>query len=222
MGEIVMIIGKSGAGKSTSLRNFKDCEIGILNVAGKRLPFRGNLTTVNRPSYDVCEAALRGNDFKAYAIDDSTYLMQFDYFNRAKEKGFDKFVEMGDSFRQLLMTALSETDDNTLIYFLHHYDFDDEGSMKPQTVGKMLDKSLCVEGLFPIVIEATKRDGKYGFVTKSNEKNSIVKTPMSMFEDEFIDNDLKAVDTTIREYFGMEPLNSKVKSSTVVASTGGK
>lgn len=209
MGEIVMIIGKSGSGKSTSLRNFKDGEVGILNVAGKRLPFRGNLTSVNRPDYETCEAALKGNVYNAYIIDDSTYLMQFDYFNRVKEKGFDKFVEMGDSFRHLLLTALSETSDDTLIYFMHHYDFDDEGSMKPQTVGKMLDKSLCVEGLFPIVIEATKRDGKYGFVTKSNDKNSIVKTPMSMFDEEFIDNDLKEVDRTIREYFGMKPLGGK-------------
>lgn len=209
MGEIVMIIGKSGSGKSTSLRNFKDGEVGILNVAGKRLPFRGNLTTVNRPSYETCEAALQGNDFNAYIIDDSTYLMQFDYFNRVKEKGYDKFVEMGDSFRHLLLTALGDTDDDTLIYFMHHYDFDDEGSMKPQTVGKMLDKSLCLEGLFPIVIEATKQDGKYGFTTRSTDKNSIVKTPHGMFEEDFIDNDLKAVDTVIREFWGLKPLGGK-------------
>lgn len=207
MGTLVMIIGKSGSGKSSSLRNFKPGEVGILNVAGKPMPFKNSLKTVNRPSYDVCKAALAGNDFNAYVIDDSTYLMQLDNFSRAKVKGFDKFVEMAVEFEQLLMAAI-ETSDDTIVYFLHHPQFADDGSAKPQTIGKMLDNQLCVEGLFPIVLECTVHDGQHVFCT-DNDGVNIVKAPMGMFSEKYIDNDLKLVDSTIREYWGMKALGGK-------------
>lgn len=206
MGEVVMIIGKSGSGKSTSLRNFEDGEVGILNVMGKRLPFRNKLTSVNRPSYDTCKAALKGNDFRAYVLDDSTYLMQMQNFDLATQKGYDKFTLMAQEFEQLLMSAIADTDDDTLVYFLHHPTFSDDGSSKPQTIGKMLDNQLNIEGVFPIVIECTVIDGEHYFITKNNGSN-IVKTPMGMFKKERIDNDLKMVDTTIREYWGLKPLS---------------
>lgn len=202
MGQIVMIIGKSGAGKSTSLRNFKKGEVGVLNVAGKRLPFRNDLNTVDNPTYATCLAALKGNDFKAYVIDDSTYLMQFDNFDKASIKGYDKFTEMAVSFKGLLRTAVTETSPDTIVYLLHHPQFGDDGSSKPQTIGKMLDNQLNIEGLFPIVLEARVVDGEHVFITHNDGQN-IAKSPIGMFENDVIPNDLKMVDSTIREYWGM-------------------
>lgn len=210
MGQIVMIIGKSGSGKSTSLRNFKKGEVGVLNVAGKRLPFRNDLKSADNPSYATCKAALKGNDFRAYVIDDSTYLMQFQNFALAKQKGYDKFTDMAVDFKDLLRTAAEDTNEDTITYFLHHPQFEDDGSSKPQTIGKMLDSQLNIEGLFPIVLECKNIEGRHVFITQ-NDGTNIAKSPMGMFETNEIDNDLKAVDTTIREYWGMKGLND-VKS----------
>ena len=203
MGELVMVIGKSGSGKSTSLRNFEPDEVGVFSCAGKRLPFRKRLKVANTSDYATIESKLLENGKRAYVIDDSTYLMQFRAFEFAKVKGYDKFVEMAVDFEHLLETARMTSPD-TITYFLHHPQFADDGAAKPQTVGKMLDNQLNVEGLFPIVLEARIKDGKHVFVTKNDGPN-IAKSPMGMLP-EVMDNDLKAVDTAIRDYWGMAPL----------------
>lgn len=207
MAAIAMVIGPSGSGKSTSFEAFAENEVGIFNIAGKRFPFRKNLPSVDRPDYDLIKDTLKANKKRAYIIDDSTYLMQFEMFEHAKEKGYEKFTMMALNFEQLLEAAIA-ADDDTIVYFLHHPQFSDDGLMKPQTVGKMLDNQLCVEGLFPIVLECTVKDGEHVFITK-NDGFNIAKTPKGMFEDAIIPNDLKAVDTAIREYWGMAPLTSK-------------
>lgn len=204
MGERVMVIGNSGSGKSRSYLNFNEGEVGIFNVAGKRPPFRKKLPMANRPSYQTIKDTLRANKKHAYIIDDSTYLMQFSMFEHAKENGYQKFTTMALDFEQLL-EAVDETDEDTIVYFLHHPQFGEDGKAKPQTVGKMLDNQLNIEGLFPIVLEATVRDGKHVFVTQ-NDGFNIAKSPEDMFEGEIIENDLKAVDTAIRDYWGMKPL----------------
>lgn len=204
MGELAMIIGPSGAGKSKSYEGFEPDEVGIFNIAAKRPPFRKKLPTVNRPTYRQIKDALKANNRRAYIIDDSTYLMQFAMFEHAKESGYQKFTTMALDFEQLLEAAMS-TDADTIVYFLHHPQFAEDGTAKPQTVGKMLDNQLCVEGLFPIVLEAKVVDGKHVFVTK-NDGFNIAKSPEGMFESETIPNDLKAVDTAIRSYWGMKPL----------------
>ncbi|MBQ9020611.1 MAG: hypothetical protein IJ113_01150 [Eggerthellaceae bacterium] len=210
MGERVMIIGGSGVGKSSSYENFKDSEVGIFNVAGKRPPFRKKLAMVNRPSYQQIKDTLAANNLHAYIIDDSTYLMQFAMFEHAREKGFEKFTSMALDFEQLLQAA-SGTDEDTIVYFLHHPQFGEDGKAKPQTVGKMLDNQLNIEGLFPIVLECAVRDGEHVFVTK-NDGFNVAKAPRGMFDADIIPNDLKAVDTAIREYWGMRPLSSTSKA----------
>lgn len=203
MGTMVMVIGKSGSGKSTSLRNFDEGEVGIFNIAGKPLPFRKKLPKADRVGYDKIIKTLAANKKRAYVIDDSTYLMQFDAFRYAKVKGYDKFVDMAQSFEQLLEAAMA-TNDDTIVYFLHHPQFADDGSAKPQTIGRMLDNQLNVEGLFPIVIEARVEDGEHLFVTE-NDGTNIAKTPMEMLPPK-MPNDLKAVDAAIREYWQLKPL----------------
>lgn len=204
MGVLVMVLGKSGAGKSTSLRNFEADEIGIFNVAGKPLPFRKRLPKADRCGYRDIAATLAKNDLRAYAVDDSTYLMQFDNFAKAKETGYGKFVDMAVEFERLLEAAMA-TDENTVVYFLHHPDVDERGSVRPKTIGRMLDEKLCIEGLFPIVIGCEVRDGRHVFSVEPDERG-IAKAPMGMFEKDVFENDLKAVDAAIREYWQLEPL----------------
>lgn len=204
MGVLVMVLGKSGAGKSTSLRNFEADEIGIFNVAGKPLPFRKRLPKADRCGYRDIAATLAKNDLRAYAVDDSTYLMQFSNFAKAKETGYGKFVDMAVEFERLLEAAIA-TDENTVVYFLHHPDVDERGSVRPKTIGRMLDEKLCIEGLFPIVINCEVRDGKHVFSVEPDERG-IAKAPMGMFEKDVFENDLKAVDAAIREYWQLAPL----------------
>lgn len=203
MGNMVMLIGKSGSGKSTSLRNFEPDEVGIFNIAGKPLPFRKKLPKADRVGYAAIMQSLKKNKLRAYVIDDSTYLMQFEAFQYAKVSGYGKFVDMAQSFEKLLEAAMA-TDEDTIVYFLHHPQFGEDGSSKPQTVGKMLDNQLNIEGLFPIVIECAIKDGKHVFITE-NDGTNIAKCPMEMLPP-IMDNDLKAVDTAIREYWQLKPL----------------
>ena len=209
MGQCVLVLGNSGSGKSASLRNFEPDEVGILNVMGKRLPFRKKLPTIDHANYGSIQQALARNARRAYVIDDSGYLMQLENFRRAKETGYAKFTEMAQNFEQLIVQA-SKTDDDTVVYLLHHYDEPDaSGVRRPKTIGRMLDEKFVVEGACPIVIESTIVDGKHVFVTKGDGLNC-AKAPMGMLPD-VMENDLKEVDTLIRDYWGMKPLKEVEK-----------
>lgn len=204
MGICVLVLGDSGSGKSTSLRNFEPGEIGILNVMGKPLPFRKKLPKVDHANYGTIQQALTKNKLRAYAIDDSGYLMQLENFRRAKETGYTKFTDMALNFERVIEWA-THTDSDTIVYLLHHYDEPDvNGYRKPKTIGKMLSEKFNIEGACPIVIQSTIQDGRHVFVTKGDGFNA-AKAPMDMLPD-VMDNDLKAVDTAIREYWDLQPL----------------
>lgn len=211
MGNLILVLGASGSGKSTSLRNFGPDEIGVFSVAGKRLPFRNKLPTVNNATYQRIIESMAANKRRCYAIDDATYLMQYDNFARAKETGYGKFVDMAVSFQQLLQRA-TWTDEDTNVFFLMHPDTDGYGREHIKSIGKMLDEKLCIEGLFPIVIDARVMQGEDGrprhvFVTE-NDGTNLAKAPIDMLPP-VMDNDLKEVDTFIREYWDMRPIVDK-------------
>lgn len=199
MGVPVLVLGASGAGKSTSLRNFEQEEIRILNVAGKPLPFRKKLLKADNPTYEQIAAVLKKNEVKAYAIDDSQYLMAFESFAHAKDTGYGKFTNMALNFKELIDCAIKNTSPDTIIYFLHHTELAEDGRLKAKTLGKMLDNQLTVEGLFSIVLLCQVEGSEHYFITNSDGSNP-AKSPMEMFEMK-IPNDLKMVDTTIREYY---------------------
>jgi len=203
MGIPVLVLGASGTGKSTSLRNFKKGEIGILNVASKPLPFRGKLDVANTSDYEVIKQTLMKNTFNAYAIDDSQYLMAFENFARAYEKGYDKFTQMAVAFKLLLDTAVRGTSNDTIVYFLHHPEYDELGHIKAKTIGKMLDQQLVVEGMFSVTLIAQTDGEHYKFVTNGFPP---AKSPIGMFTDKEIDNDLKMVDEAIRAYWELKAL----------------
>ena len=150
---------------------------------------------------------LKENTLRAYCIDDAGYLLSFANFARAKENGYQKFTDMAVDFEQMLEMVLA-TDADTIVYVMMHIDYDVRGNAKPKLIGKMLDEKLCVEGLFPIVLMARRDDSGYRFVTQS-DGTTCAKSPIGMFEEREIDNDLKAVDSVIREYYGMKPLTEK-------------
>lgn len=203
----MLILGESGSGKSTALRNFDPAEIGIFNVASKPLPFRKKMMVVNGAGYGTILKSLSNPKLKAYAIDDSQYLLAFEFFDRAQETGYGKFTELALNFRNLIQFVIMNTPPDVIVYFLHHTERRDDGVLKAKTIGKMLDEKLTVEGLFSIVLLCQARQDKHVFVTQSSGI-STAKSPMDMFPGE-IDNDLKLVDTAIREYWGLNPANQE-------------
>ncbi len=207
MGVPVLILGASGSGKSASLRNFSPDEIGIYNVASKPLPFRKQMMLVNHVNYDRITASLKSNKLRCYAIDDSQYLMAFSLFDRAKETGYQKFTDCALNFYNLVQTVINNTSKDTVVYFLHHTERDDSGHIKAKTSGKMLDNQLTLEGLFSIVL-LCETDGQRHWFTTQSDGYTTAKSPMEMFEPQ-IPNDLKQVDTTIREYYGFNNVNNE-------------
>lgn len=199
MGIPVLVLGESGSGKSTSLRNFDIEEVGIFNVAGKPLPFRKKLNKVNNASYGMILKVLNAPKLKKYVIDDSQYLMAFESFDHAKETGYGKFTNMALNFKNLIDFVIRKTSDDVIVYFLHHTERTDDGRLKAKTLGKMLDNQLTVEGLFSIVLLCQAEGSEHYFITNSDGSNP-AKSPMEMFEMR-IPNDLKEVDKTIREYW---------------------
>ena len=201
MAVLVMIYGQSGTGKSTSLRNFKNEDVAVVNVSGKPLPFRGDIKPYNSDNYAKIMAAIKGTERKSIVIDDATYLMVNEFMRTAKQTGYQKYTDMAVSFNQLIEFAAS-LPDNKIVYFMGHSDQADDGREHFKTIGKMLDNYVTVEGRFTIVLKTVVQDGKYMFSTQNNGQDT-VKSPMDMFDAALIDNDLKAVDDAIREYWRM-------------------
>ena len=209
MGIPVLILGESGSGKSTSLRNFNPEDVGVFNVAGKPLPFREgrNFKIVNNATYQKIAQAFGKPTKKVYVIDDSQYLMAFEFFDHARETGYQKFVNLGLNFQSLIRMCQKNLPEDTIVYFLQHTETTADGKTKCKTIGKMLDEKLTVEGLFSIVLLCDVLDKRHVFITQS-DGTTTAKSPMGMFP-ETIDNDLEYVDETIRDYYGYKPLRNK-------------
>ena len=209
MGVPVLVLGASGSGKSTSMRNMGD-DVGVFNVASKALPFRRKLKVINTNDYNKICRVLTENSLKKYVIDDSQYLMAFEQLARAKETGFQKYTDMGLHFANLVNTAINQTTHDTIVYFLHHVEKDENGFTKAKTVGKLIDNWITLEGLFPIVLLCWTDGKQHKFITQS-DGFTIDKSPMDMFSTE-IDNDLAFVDKTIREYYEFENNESEKRN----------
>lgn len=205
MGIPVLLLGKSGSGKSASLRNFQPGEVGIINVLGKPLPFKGKLPSAVTDSYDMIYAVISKSKTDSIVIDDAGYLMTNQFMRGHASTGagnaiFSFYNDLGDRFWSLVRFVVEQTPENKIVYFIMHEDKNDFGDIKPKTIGKMLDEKVCVEGMFTIVIRSVLSNGKHVFKTQTDGFD-VCKTPIGMFEQSEIDNDLKLVDTTIREYY---------------------
>lgn len=217
MGIPILILGESGSGKSTSMRNFKENEVCIFNVAGKPLPFKQKLyspkNTTNIRTYDFIVAWMNRlkDRCKIFVIDDAQYLMAFEMFEKAKETGYGKFTDCALNFYNLVQFVIKSMPDDTTVYFLQHTETTDTGKIKAKTSGKMIDSQLTLEGLFSIVL-LTLADGDRHFFKTQGEGVSTAKSPMGMFERE-IENDLKLVDRTIREYWNLADSQEQLKQN---------
>ena len=205
MGIAVLILGESGSGKSASLRNFKKEDVGILNVASKPLPFRNTngLVTANKATYSMIKGAVTSPSRLSYVIDDAQYLMAFESFDKANITGYAKFTEMAKNYEEMLRVIQEDTSPDTIVYVMQHIETDENSKVKAKTLGKMLDQQLTIEGLFSIVLLAKADERRHYFVTQSDGTNPC-KSPMGMFDEVEIDNDLKMVDDIIREYYGLK------------------
>lgn len=199
MGIPVLIMGESGSGKSASMRNLDPEKVGVFNVAGKPLPFRRRLKTVNNATYADIYKMLAKPKLKTYIIDDSQYLMAFEELDRAKETGYAKFTEMALNFSGLVRYIINNLPSDVIVYFLHHVETTEQGKVKAKTVGKMIDSKLTLEGLFSIVLLCEASSEGHHFITQSDGYTT-AKSPMDLFE-KVIDNDLEFVDSAIREYW---------------------
>lgn len=203
MGIPVFILGQSGTGKSTSLRNFKSNEILHINVMSKPLPFKGSFAeTYNGDNYVEIAKAINKTDKKTVVIDDAQYLMANEFMRRSGEVGYQKFTDIANNFWTLISSVTNDLPADVIVYFLMHTDTSDDGKEKAKTIGKMLDEKICIEGMSSIVLKTAVKDGVYTFVTQNNGRDT-VKSPLGMFSTFEIDNDLKTVDQTIREYWNL-------------------
>lgn len=216
MANMVLVIGESGTGKSTSIRNLNPEETFIINILDKPLPFKGykknykKITQESGGNYFASDdiqrikkmliyIAEKMPEIKNVIIDDFQYLMANEFMRRAKDRGFDKFTEIAQNAWSAIIQAQLLRDDLT-IYFLSHSEFSADGLYKCKTIGKMLDDKITLEGMFTVVLHTTVQDGKYKFLTQHDGAH-IAKSPDGMFDDLLIDNDLSFVKSKMNEYF---------------------
>jgi predicted AAA+ superfamily ATPase len=207
MAAAVLLIGKSGSGKSASLRNFEKEELAVINVENKPFPFKKSFDSIKATDdYAVIKKCLSSTAKKSIVIDDASYLItnQFMRGHSSAGKGngvFALYNDLGDQFWRLI-EHIKSLPDGKIIYVVMHEEQTDFGVIKPKTIGKLLDEKVCVEGLFTIVLRAVFLDGAYVFKTRTDGSDPC-KAPMGMFDSEYIPNDLKAVDAFIRAYYGI-------------------
>lgn len=225
MGNISIILGKSGSGKSTSIKTLNPDESVVVNVLKKRLPFKGSSSIFNEEkqnligidTYDALISFIQHVDanmpnIKTLVVDDSIYVMRKEFFKRAKEVGYTKFTELAQHFQQIIQTCENARDNLNVFLILHSEDVVSDKTLtgyKVATVGTMIDNQYNPVEVVPIVLYAEIRydnNGKpsYGFYTHSIKVGSTqipAKTPEGMFKDDYIPNDLGAVVKAIDEYY---------------------
>lgn len=208
MGIPVLIIGKSGSGKSTSLRNFGNDEIQLINVSKKPLPFKNKFANVLKSdSYNEIGQLFTKLNKNTVVIDDAGYLITNMFMRGHISKGtgsniFSFYNELADRFWRMI-EYIKTLPDKVIVYIIMHEESNDAGEVKPKTIGKMLDEKVCLEGMFTIVLRCVTEDGKHYFKTKT-DGSDVTKTPLDMFSGNLIDNDLKAVDDVVRDYYGIK------------------
>lgn len=197
----VLIIGKSGSGKSTSLRNLKKEEYSLVNVLNKDLPFREgrNIKGLATKDYELVKKFIKETPKNIVVVDDFGYIMTNEFVSKATEIGYTKFSVIAQKFYNFV-EYIKTLDGDKRVYLMMHEEKSENGDIAPKTCGKMLDNQICVEGLFSILLRCVF-DGKEHKFKTATDGLDVCKTPIGMFEDELIDNDLKLVDDTICEYY---------------------
>lgn len=205
-----LILGQSGTGKSTSLRNLNPNDVLLIQAVRKPLPFRSaewKALNADGGSIYVTDNAeqiikiMRKSSRKIIVIDDMQYIMANEYMRRSNETGFSKFTEIGRKTWEIF-TEASNLADDVRVYMLSHIEQNDQGFTKIKTIGKMLDEKITLEGLVTVCLQTAVINEQYVFMTKNNGQNT-VKSPIGLFESDHIENDLNFVDQEICTYYGI-------------------
>ena len=206
-----MILGETGTGKTASLRNLDPSITLLIQPVKKPLSFRadgwkyfdpkdgGNI--ISTDDADQIIACMRKTRKKIIVIDDWQYILANEFMRRNMERGYDKFNDIGRHAWDILMASNSLPDD-VRVYSLAHTQTDELGHTKIKTIGRMLDEKITPEGLVTICLRTQVQDGEYRFITRNNGSDT-VKTPMGLFEDHSIENDLAKVDAAICAYYNI-------------------
>lgn len=226
--QTLCIYGESGHGKTTSLRNLNPETTFIISTTGKPLPFRGWKKNYIPLSIDKETKEISGNYYissnweqilkilkminlkmskiKVVVVDDMQYILSYEFVDRATEVGYSKFSELAQHLMEILRYSEQMRDDCTMCFLTHCENTGTEIDPKYviKTIGKLLSEKVTLEGLFTYIFFAKTEEGEddrmqYKLVT-NNDGKCLAKTPMGMFEELEIDNDLNEILKVIKEY----------------------
>lgn len=233
MAQMVLVLGESGTGKSTSLRNCDPATTAVVNPVGKPLPFKGKFTMLNSETDArkiikfMKEQAVAGK--KLIAVDDFQYILAVPYMNRIKETGWDKYNDFGSNYFEIIESC-KDLPDDVVVAFYSHLETLDNGLVTIKLIGKLLREKITIEGLFTVVLRTGVNEAKYYFYTQNSGKDT-VKSPIGMFPTYAIDNDMNYVADKIRNYYEVGQYKSddeiaqedaKVAAHDVEKPTGGR
>lgn len=198
MAKLVLIISRSGTGKSSSLRNLKPDEGAVILCSGKDLPFRHELRTFVPKGYADVMQIIQQSKKPIIVIDDANYLMSFEEMSRVNEIGYAKFTQMASNMFRVFKEIIDK-DSDQIFYIMAHQTEDENNQIRLKTTGKMLSEKIVLEGLTNIVLTSEVTDGKFVFRVQTDGLG--VKTPLGMFDTPTVPNDLKIVDQAIRKFY---------------------
>lgn len=223
MSTATVILGKSGAGKSASLRNLDPATTLLIQVVRKPLPFKSagwrNFDREKCPTGNVFVSdnadtiikIAQKTQRKVIVVDDFQYVLANELMRRSEERGFDKFTDIAKHGWEVF-TQLTSLPDDVRVYLLTHSQEDESGAIKMKTIGKMLDEKIVLEGLVTIVLRAVVNDGVHEFSTR-NSGYDTVKAPIGMFDEPRIPNDLAIVDSRICEFYDIASATDDKKAA---------
>lgn len=217
MSVVTIVLGESGTGKTTSLRRLNPAEALLIQAIKKPLPFRskdwgyhskenpnGNCFAVD--DKDSIISLMKRTARKIIVLDDVQYIMANEFMRRSHETGFQKFTDIGKGIWEIL-NASSSLGEDVRVYLLWHNQTDDQGHSKAKTIGKLLDEKITIEGMVSIVLKTAVVNGNYLFATH-NSGYDTTKTPVGLFDDDTIENDLASVDAAICDYYNIGQLKA--------------